>query len=30
VQIIDRGSVNAFDDAKTAHAIEATRRKKLI
>src|SRR6266850_900137 len=30
VQIIDRGSVNAFDDAKTAHAIEATGRRKLI
>ena len=30
VQIIDRGSVNAFDDARTAHAIEATGRKKLI
>jgi nicotinamidase-related amidase len=30
VQIIDRGSVNAFDDAQTAHAIEATGRKKLI
>src|SRR5437773_7738903 len=30
VQIIDRGSVNAFDDAPTAHAIEATGRKKLI
>ena len=29
-QIIDRGSVNAFDDAQTAHAIEATGRKKLI
>ena len=29
-QIIDRGSVNAFDDAPTAHAIEATGRKKLI
>ena len=28
--IIDRGSVNAFDDAKTAHAIEATGRRKLI
>src|ERR1700751_2111340 len=24
VQIIDRSTVNAFDDAKTAHAIEAT------
>ncbi len=30
LQIIDRGSVNAFDDARTAHAIEATGRKKLI
>ena len=30
VPIIDRGSVNAFDDARTAHAIEATGRKKLI
>src|ERR1700719_200702 len=30
IQIIDRGSVNAFDDGKTAHAIEATGRKKLI
>jgi nicotinamidase-related amidase len=30
VQIIDRGSVNAYDDAKTAQAIEATGRKKLI
>src|SRR5262249_23967206 len=30
VSIIDRGSVNAFDDARTAHAIEATGRKKLI
>ena len=30
VQITDRGSVNAFDDARTAHAIEATGRKKLI
>ena len=30
VQIIDRGSVNAFDDARTAHAIEATGRRKLI
>jgi nicotinamidase-related amidase len=30
VQIIDRGSVNAFDDPRTAHAIEATGRKKLI
>jgi nicotinamidase-related amidase len=30
LQIIDRGSVNAFDDARTAHTIEATGRKKLI
>ena len=30
VQIIDRSSVNAFDDQRTAHAIEATERKKLI
>ncbi len=30
VQIIDRSTVNAFDDAKTAHAIEGTGRKKLI
>jgi nicotinamidase-related amidase len=30
VQIIDRSSVNAYDDARTAHAIEATGRKKLI
>jgi nicotinamidase-related amidase len=30
VQIIDRSSVNAFDDARTAAAIEATGRKKLI
>src|SRR4029077_6231636 len=30
VQIIDRSSVNAFDDARVAHAIEATGRKKLI
>ena len=30
IQIIDRSSVNAFDDAKTAHAIEAAGRKKLI
>ena len=28
--IIDRGSVNAFDDPKVAAAIEATGRKKLI
>jgi len=30
VQIIDRSTVNAFDDAKTAHAIEGTGRRKLI
>jgi nicotinamidase-related amidase len=30
IQIIDRSSVNAFDDAKVARAIEATGRKKLI
>ena len=30
VPIIDRGSVNAFDDPKVAHAIAATGRKKLI
>jgi len=30
VQIIDRSSVNAFDDPLVAHAIEATGRKKLI
>jgi nicotinamidase-related amidase len=30
VQIIDRSSVNAFDDARVASAIEATGRKKLI
>jgi nicotinamidase-related amidase len=30
VQIIDRSSVNAFDDPRTAHAIEAPGRKKLI
>src|ERR1700744_6096202 len=30
VQIIDRSSVNAFDDAQVAHAIEATGRRKLI
>ncbi|AKV01374.1 Nicotinamidase family protein YcaC [Labilithrix luteola] len=29
-QIIDRSTVNAFDDARTARAIEATGRKKLI
>jgi nicotinamidase-related amidase len=30
VQIIDRSTVNAFDDPPVAHAIEATGRKKLI
>src|ERR1700738_2727794 len=30
VQIIDRSSVNAFDDARVARAIAATGRKKLI
>ena len=30
VQIIDRSTVNAFDDAAVAKAIEATARKKLI
>src|SRR5580693_1457444 len=30
IKIIDRSSVNAFDDAKVAAAIEATGRKKLI
>ena len=30
VQIIDRSTVNAFDDPLVAHAIEATGRKKLI
>ena len=30
IEIIDRSSVNAFDDAKVARAIEATGRKKLI
>ena len=30
VEIIDRSSVNAFDDPRTAAAIEATGRKKLI
>jgi len=29
-QIIDRSTVNAFDDARVAHAIEATGRRKLI
>src|SRR6201993_5349113 len=30
IEIIDRSSVNAFDDARVSHAIEATGRKKLI
>src|SRR5580692_7902505 len=30
IEIIDRTSVNAFDDARVARAIEATGRKKLI
>jgi hypothetical protein len=30
IEIIDRSSVNAFDDAPVARAIEATGRKKLI
>ena len=30
VEIIDRATVNAFDDARVARAIEATGRKKLI
>src|SRR6201994_4807737 len=30
VQIIDRSSVNAYDDSRVARAIEATGRKKLI
>jgi len=30
VEIIDRSSVNAFDDARVARAIETTGRKKLI
>jgi len=30
MEIIDRSSVNAFDDARVARAIEATQRKKLI
>jgi nicotinamidase-related amidase len=30
IDIIDRSSVNAFDDARVARAIEATGRKKLI
>jgi hypothetical protein len=30
IEIIDRSSVNAYDDARVPHAIEATKRKKLI
>jgi nicotinamidase-related amidase len=30
IEIIDRGTVNAFDDARVSRAIEATGRKKLI
>jgi nicotinamidase-related amidase len=30
IEIIDRSSVNAFDDARVARAVEATGRKKLI
>src|SRR5580698_10942081 len=30
IEIIDRATVNAFDDARVAKAIEATGRKKLI
>jgi nicotinamidase-related amidase len=30
VKIIDRSSVNAYDDAQVAHAIDATGRRKLI
>jgi nicotinamidase-related amidase len=30
IEIIDRSSVNAFDDARVARAIGATKRKKLI
>jgi hypothetical protein len=30
MEIIDRSSVNAYDDARVARAIEATGRKKLI
>src|SRR5579864_559803 len=30
IEIVDRSSVNAFDDARVARAIEATGRKKLI
>jgi hypothetical protein len=30
IEIIDRSSVNAFDDTRVARAIEATSRRKLI
>ena len=30
LEIVDRSSVNAYDDARVARAIEATGRKKLI
>ena len=30
IEIIDRSTVNAFDDARVSRAIEATKRKKLI
>jgi len=30
IEIIDRATVNAFDDARVSRAIEATKRKKLI
>src|ERR1700741_5134113 len=30
IEIIDRSSVNAYDDSRVARAIEATGRKKLI
>ena len=30
IEIIDRSSVNAFDDTRVSRAIEATKRKKLI
>src|ERR1700720_1027125 len=30
IEIIDRSSVNAFDDTRVARAIEATKRKKLV
>lgn len=30
IEIIDRSSVNAYDDPRVAHAIEATKCKKLI